>query len=96
MRLDVFGCVVKIRVNCGREFCETKEEKRHAIHGTHGYLPDEEGYHTFFAAAGCGIRPGVISRTIALWDEGVTLAALMGLELKDADGTVIEEMLDGD
>ena len=82
--------------DCGREFCETKDEKHHAIKGTHGYLPCGEDYETFFAAAGCGIRPGVISRTVALWDEGVTLAALMGLELKDADGNVIAEMLDGE
>lgn len=78
---------------CGQEFKEVRDEKHHTLHGTHGYLPEGEDYETFFAAAGCGIAPGLISRQIALWDEGVTLAKLMGLDLGDADGHVIEEML---
>lgn len=78
---------------CGREFGEVKEEKRHKVRGVHGYLPQGEDYQTFFAAAGCGIRPGQIGREIALWDEGVTLAELMGLDLGAADGAVIREML---
>jgi len=79
---------------CGQEFKEVKDEKKHTMHGTHGYLPDADGYGTFFAACGCGISPGMIARTIELWDEGVTLAKLMGLDLGDADGQVIGEMLE--
>ena len=78
---------------CGQEFKEVADEKQHTLHGTHGYLPEGEEYETFFAAAGCGIAPGIVTRQIALWDEGVTLARLMGLDLGDADGHVIEEML---
>lgn len=72
---------------------KVQEEKRHATRGTHGYLPQGEAYETFFAAGGCGIRPGVLERRVALWDEGVTLAALMGLDLGQADGSVIREIL---
>lgn len=74
--------------------CKTvREEKRHFIRATHGYLPRGEAYQTFFAAKGCGIRETLVEREIALWDEGVTIAALMGLDLGDADGKVIGEML---
>jgi len=79
--------------DCGQEFKEVSQEKHHTLHGTHGYLPEGEDYETFFAAAGCGIVPGSVSRQIALWDEGVTLAALMGLDLGDTDGQIIEEIL---
>lgn len=78
---------------CGQEFREVKDEKHHTLHGTHGYLPEGEDYETFFAAAGCGIMPGLIREQIALWDEGVTLAKLMGFDLGDADGKVITKML---
>ena len=70
-----------------------REEKKHALRGTHGYLPCGEAYQTFFAACGCGIRPGKVERDIALWDEGVTIAKLLGLTLPEADGQVIEEIL---
>ena len=76
-----------------REQLPVEEEKAHKMRGTHGYLPDVEGYGTFFAAAGCGIRPVAVNRKIALWDEGVTIAELMGLSLGDADGNVLREIL---
>ena len=64
------------------------------MRATHGYLPEGEAYQTFFAASGCGIRPVTVERTVKLWDEGVTLAALLGLDLGDADGAVIGELLE--
>ncbi len=70
-----------------------EEERRHKMRATHGYLPEGEAYQTFFAAKGCGIRPVTVERTVKLWDEGVTLAALLGLDLGNADGTVIDEIL---
>lgn len=77
-----------------KPFCDVKDEKRQKMRGNHGYLPGEEGYQTFFAAKGCGIRPGTVNRRIALWDEGATLAALMGLDLGKTDGNVIDEILE--
>lgn len=71
-----------------------KEEKKHFVRGTHGYLPQGEEYQTFFAAKGCGIRPCLVEREIALWDEGTTIAALMDLELGRTDGKVIGEILE--
>lgn len=72
---------------------DVKEEKKHFIRGTHGYLPQGEEYQTFFAAKGCGIRPCLVEREIGLWDEGATIAALMNLDLGRTDGRVIKEML---
>lgn len=75
-------------------FKGVEEEKKHKMRGTHGYLPDGKDYGTFFLAAGCGIVPGQeVSREIRLWDEGVTMAELMGLDLGETDGTVIKEIL---
>ncbi len=73
---------------------KVREEKRHFIRATHGYLPGDEGYQTFFAAKGCGIREVLVEREVALWDEGATIAALMGLDLGRVDGKVIEELLE--
>lgn len=77
-----------------REKKPVREEKRHFVRATHGYLPGREEYQTFFAAKGCGIREASVEREVALWDEGVTIAALMGLDLGAADGKVIGEVLD--
>lgn len=77
-----------------QESKNVREEKRHFVRGTHGYLPQGEDYQTFFAAKGCGIRGGVVEKEIALWDEGATIAALMGLDLGKTDGKVIEEILE--
>lgn len=70
-----------------------QDGKQHKMRGTHGYLPQGEDYQTFFAAKGCGIKGGLAEREIALWDEGATLAALMGLDLGETDGSVIHEIL---
>lgn len=71
-----------------------RDEKKHFVRGAHGYLPAGEDYQTFFAAKGCGIVGGMVEREIFLWDEGVTAAALMGLDLGEADGRIIEDILE--
>ena len=60
----------------------------------HGYSPDKEDYSTVFFAAGKGIRPGITVPAMHLADEGPTFARLLGLDLGDTDGYVIEEILD--
>lgn len=69
--------------------------KESCVWGTHGFLPQGEDYQTFFAMAGCCVRPGIVEQEIALWDEGATLAALLGVELGKMDGRVIDGMLEG-
>ncbi|MBD5543418.1 MAG: alkaline phosphatase family protein [Lachnospiraceae bacterium] len=71
---------------------EVKDMKKGKMKGTHGYLPDGEGYQTFFLAKGYGIKEGMVPH-MYLWDEGVTLAKLLKVDLGEVDGRVIEEFL---
>lgn len=61
---------------------------------THGYSPFKDNYTTVFMAAGKGIRKGKIIEKMNLVDEGPTIAKLLGLELKNADGKIIDDLLD--
>ena len=61
---------------------------------THGYSPFKEDYTTIFMASGKGIKKGAVIEKMSLIDEGPTMARLMGLGLKEADGRVIYEILD--
>jgi predicted AlkP superfamily pyrophosphatase or phosphodiesterase len=58
---------------------------------THGYSPFKEDYTTVFFAAGCGIKKGVEIEKMNLIDEAPTMAKLLGLELKNVDGRIVEE-----
>ncbi|MEH7747799.1 ectonucleotide pyrophosphatase/phosphodiesterase [Neobacillus drentensis] len=58
----------------------------------HGYSPEKEEYGTIFMAAGKGIQ-AVTLPSIRLIDEGPTFARLLGFDLGQTDGRVIEEIL---
>lgn len=73
---------------------EVSDIKKHKMRATHGYLPDKSDYKTFFMAKGCGIKQDVVIPSMKLYDEGPTIARLMGLDLGDVDGREIEELLD--
>ncbi len=62
--------------------------------GTHGYLPDHPRMGAIFVAWGHGIRPGVQLGTIQSVDVAPTIARFLGIILKDADGRILEEILD--
>lgn len=68
----------------------------HVTLSTHGYSPNKPDYTTVFLASGKGIKKGVEIPEMSLIDEGPTLARLLGLSLKAADGKIIEELLDMD
>lgn len=59
---------------------------------THGYDPMRHDYRTFFAAAGPSIKKGVSLPEINLVDEGPTMAKILGLNMENVDGRVIEEI----
>lgn len=69
------------------------EMKKGKMRGTHGYLPDKPDYETFFMTFGYGIKEGTEIPSMHLYDEGPTLAKIIGVTLLDADGKCIEEML---
>lgn len=60
---------------------------------SHGYSPEKESYSTVFIATGKGIRPNVEIESMRLIDEGPTFARLLGLDLGNTDGKVVEELL---
>ena len=62
-------------------------------HASHGYSPGKEDYSTVFIATGKGIRPNVEIGHMGLIDEGPTFARLLGLDLGETDGKVMEEFL---
>lgn len=61
-------------------------------HATHGYLP-EKGPQPVFWAKGPHIRDGVTLDMRHTVDEAPTYAKLLGVELPEAQGTAIEEVL---
>lgn len=63
------------------------------LRGSHGHDPAPAYMHATFIAAGAGIKPGVRLKSISNTDVAPTIARLLGLEMKDADGRVLDEIL---
>lgn len=61
-------------------------------HATHGYLPDY-GPQPTLVARGPHIREGVVIDRRPIVDEAPTYARILGVELPDAQGQAIEEIL---
>ena len=61
--------------------------------GTHGYLNTDPQLDGIFIAWGAGIKRGVKVDRVRNIDLAPTAARLMGLEMKNADGRVLTEML---
>jgi predicted AlkP superfamily pyrophosphatase or phosphodiesterase len=76
------------------EVTEQDARSKKYTYACHGYSPEKDGYHTVFFAAGKGIRPGISVKSMHLVDEGPTFARLLGLDLGDTDGSIIEGILD--
>jgi predicted AlkP superfamily pyrophosphatase or phosphodiesterase len=71
---------------------DTAADKKYTL-ACHGYSPKKEDYHTIFMASGKGIRQNSRLSSFRLVDEGPTLARLLGVDLGNTDGKVIEELL---
>ncbi len=71
-----------------------KDTKNHRMFAIHGCSPLKEENITFFAGCGAGIKKGSRKESMHLWDEGPTIAKLMGLYLPGADGEIVKEMLE--
>lgn len=61
--------------------------------GAHGYVASEPDILSLFVASGRGIRPGVKLNVIDVVDVAPTAARLLGVELRDVDGKVLEDIL---
>lgn len=67
--------------------------KTDALKGAHGYDPNQPRMHGSFTAWGAGIKKGVKLNTISNTDVAPTMAALLGLTMKNVDGRVLKEIL---
>ncbi len=74
------------------ESADRKKEPSHHL-GNHGFHPNRRGYQTFFAGAGPDFLPGARVDSMRLIDEGPTLARILGVELKGAEGRAVENLL---
>ncbi|WP_438479739.1 alkaline phosphatase family protein [Oleiharenicola lentus] len=63
------------------------------VKGAHGYLPDQPKMYATFVASGAGIKAGVKLGKIRNVDVAPTIAALLGLEMKNVEGRVLHEIL---
>ncbi|MSV27560.1 MAG: alkaline phosphatase family protein [Bryobacterales bacterium] len=61
--------------------------------GSHGYLHSDPEMNAIFIAWGNGIKPGARLDRIRNLDVAPTIAALLGLDLKNVDGTALREIL---
>jgi predicted AlkP superfamily pyrophosphatase or phosphodiesterase len=65
----------------------------HTTKATHGYSPFKKDYTTVFMASGEGINKGLEIDEMNLVDEAPTIASLLGIQLEEVDGKVIEKFL---
>jgi hypothetical protein len=61
-------------------------------HATHGHQPDK-GPQPTLIAFGPDIKPGAVVEKARIIDEPVTIARVLGLDMGDVDGHVIEGIL---
>lgn len=61
--------------------------------GTHGYEPNLDALHATFIAWGYGIKPGVKIPLMRNIDVAPTAAILLGIEMPQADGHALREIL---
>lgn len=64
-----------------------------AVKGSHGYDPNQPAMHATFVAWGAGIKSGTQLGTIRNTDVAPTIAALLGLQIPDAEGRALEAAL---
>lgn len=63
------------------------------LRSAHGYDPDKKDYHTVFLVRGRCIRKGIFLKEMSLLDVAPTLAAILGVNLKDTDGEACAALL---
>lgn len=61
--------------------------------GAHGYSPANPLMGASFVISGAGIKKGVVIEKISNTDVAPTMAKLLGVEIKGADGRVLTEVL---
>ena len=77
---------------------ETNDNKNSIEHkvykATHGYHPDKDNYGTFFIGYGKDFKKGVVIEKGDILNHGPTIAKVLGVDLKNVDGKVIDDILE--
>ena len=76
------------------EVIDESSKIKHKLRASHGYLPSRDNYKTFFIAYGKTIKKGVVLEKGKLINHGPTIAKVLGIDLKDADGMAEGKILD--
>ena len=63
--------------------------------GTHGYVSTEPDIRALFIASGRGIKPGIVLDAVNTVDIAPTAARLLGVDLGNVEGRVLNEILAG-
>ena len=61
--------------------------------GTHGYLNTDPKMQAIFIASGAGVPKGIHLGSISNLDVAPTIAAMLGLEIKQAKGHTIQALI---
>lgn len=69
-----------------------RRPRRRPYHG-HGYLPDHPAMHTALVLSGAGIAPGVRLGHVRNLDVAPTIAALLGVSMREVEGRVLRDAL---
>ncbi|MBE6049732.1 MAG: alkaline phosphatase family protein [Clostridium sp.] len=80
------------------EFIEEVNEKdvgkiAHRYKAVHGYFPSKEDYGTFFIGFGKDFKEGVVLESGSLINHGPTIGKILGVNLENTDGKVINEII---
>ena len=54
------------------------------------FVDEKDNYKTFFIASGKGIKSGIVLENGKLINHGPTIAKILGIDFKDADGMAEE------
>ena len=88
-------CAFMLEAKKGYVFTDFLGGGRKGKRADHGYHPTwKDGYATFYAMAGAGVKKGARVGEMSLVDIAPTWARLLGLELGEVDGDVISGMLE--
>ena len=63
------------------------------VKGNHGQLPSRPELWTGFLACGAGVKTGAVVEKMRLIDVAPTVAKLLGLEMKDVEGSAVAAIL---
>ncbi|MCL1948668.1 MAG: ectonucleotide pyrophosphatase/phosphodiesterase [Turicibacter sp.] len=88
------NCQYMLEAKTGFVFTDSLGGGEKGKFADHGYHPtDKPDYATFFAGAGPAFKEGAWLEKMSLMDHGPTWAKILGLELNDTDGRVLDEIL---